>query len=72
MIKEKPESAEIVERERAKFNKISFICYAKNKLNRYREKIGFMRRIVNIAKIQNNNLSFLCAIKVMRIKDKYA
>ena len=60
------------ERERAKFNKISFICYAKNKLNRYREKIGYMKRITYMIKVQNNNLSFLCAIKVMRIKDKYA
>ena len=73
-VNKKPETIETVrERERElQFIKIGFICYAKNKLNRHIKRIGYKRKNVQMKKTQKNSLSFLCAQKTMRIKDKYA
>ena len=59
------------------YTKVDFFCDAKNRLNK--EIVRIEKRIGNskinlLSKIRSLtiNLSFLCTLKVVRIKDKYA
>ena len=60
------------ERER-KSSKIGFINNAKNNINKYIKRIDCKQKVfVDKLRTCPDNLSFLCAQKEVRIKDKYA
>ena len=58
------------ERESNSLVKIGFVCSAKNKVNRnINIGMGHMKKVM---KIFQKDLSFLCALKELRVKDIYA
>ena len=60
------------ERERVLFSQISFICVAKNKIDR-KKRIDYKAKMrVKKMSICLNSLSFLHACEVIENKDKYA
>ena len=61
------------ERERVILAKICFACDAKNKINRYIKRIGFLEEVIkNKIRLFRESLSFLRACGIVDIKDKYA